>query len=325
MSLSREHKNDLKVKAAYYYYKKNMKLADIADTLDVSRVTLNKLLKDAVDEGIVRIEIFDKDNTLELVELQDRVKEKFGLQEAVIVNSMANNEAYALNEIALAAAQFVDKKMFSGIKISLTWGRTLEMMVNYLKGNSRIKRIEVYSMVGAMGILDMKMQPNMIAHSLLQKYQGTGFIMNAPLMCESEEMCKYLMEDSHIASIVERSRESDLTLVGIGPTPNENIEADKRRYDLDVIRELKKNNLCGDIGSNFYDIYGNICRMPLCERFVKVSLDEMKKHKCVVGMAGGEHKVPSILGALNGRHLDVLITDKNTIVSVMEMADMLGI
>ena len=148
--------------------------------------------------------------------------------------------------------------------------------------------------------------------------------MNAPFKCETIEACQTIMADSNIASIVERCRKSDLTLVGIGPTPNESIEADKRRYDLDIIRELKKNNVCGDIGSNFYDIYGNICNIPICEQFVKVDMRELNQHKCVVGIAGGEHKVASILGALNGHHLDILITDKDTIISVMEMADKLG-
>ena len=325
MSLSKEYKNDLKVKAAYYYYKKNMKLADISDSLNVSRVTLNKLLKDAVDEGIVRIEILDKDNTLSLLELEESVKERFALQEVIIVDSLPNNALYATNEIALAAAKLVDRKMFSGVKISLTWGRTLEMMVKFLKGNARIKNIEVYTLLGAQGIIDMQMQPNMIAHNLLQKYRGMGFVMNAPFMCETIEACKVIMADNNIASIIEKSLDSDLTLVGIGPTPNETIDADKMRYELNVIRELKKNNVCGDIGSNFYDIYGNICKAPICEQFVKVGMEKLKQHKCVVGIAGGEHKIPSILGALNGRYLDILITDKNTIVSVMEMADLLGV
>ena len=219
MSLSRERRNELKVKAAYYFYKKNMKLADIVNALDISRVTLNRLLKEAVDEGIVRIDILDTDNTIGLLELEELVKKRFDLQNAIIVDAIPDNDMYALNEIALAAAKLVERKMFSGMKISLTWGRTLEMMVNYLKGNPQIKNIEVYSLLGAHGILDMQMQPNMIARNLLQKYQGVGFIMNAPLMCESEDACRMIMDDSHIASIIERSRESDLTLVGIGPTP----------------------------------------------------------------------------------------------------------
>ena len=76
MALTQDYKRELKVKAAYYHYKKDMKLADIADTLNISRVTLNKLLKEALDEGIVRIEIIDRDNTIGILELEESVKER---------------------------------------------------------------------------------------------------------------------------------------------------------------------------------------------------------------------------------------------------------
>ena len=62
MALAQDYKHDLKVKAAYYYYKKDRKLADIAETLGVSRVTLNKLLQEAREEGIVRFGIVDRAN-----------------------------------------------------------------------------------------------------------------------------------------------------------------------------------------------------------------------------------------------------------------------
>lgn len=133
------------------------------------------------------------------------------------------------------------------------------------------------------------------------------------------------MSDKSFTSIVDKARSSDLTLVGIGPTPNTAASKSSMRYDMETIRELKNSNVCGDICSNFYDIYGNICNNPLCDRFVKTGLDEIQKHKNVVGIANGDHKVASILGALNGGYLDTLITDQKTIVDVIEMADRLGI
>lgn len=323
MSLSREYRNELKVKAAYYFYKKNMTLSDIAKTLDISRVTLNRLLKDAVDEGIVRIEIFDKDNVLRLNELEEAAKERFLLQDVVIVNSFPNDYAFITNEIALAASKFVERKMFSGMKISLTWGRTLELMMNYMKGNSYVKDIEVYTLMGAQDCMDIQMQPHAIAHDLLQKYDGRGFVMNAPYMCETEEACRIIMSDKDISTIVDRSKDSDITLVSIGPMPNETVSHVKRKYDTEIIRELKKYGACGEMGMNFYDIRGNLCRAPICERFVKVGLEDWKQHKCVIGMGGGSKKVSAIVGALNGRYLDVLVTDHDTIVSVMEEMDML--
>lgn len=321
MALTQDYKRELKVKAAYYYYKKDMKLADIADTLNISRVTLNKLLKEAVDEGIVRIEIIDRDNTIGILELEESVKERFGLKDIIVVQSVTGS----YYDVAHAAARMVDSMMFNGIKISLTWGATLELLVDFLNGSNFIKDIEVYTLLGAQGTIGMQMQPNTIAQNLLRKYKGTGFVVNAPFMCETAEAAQSIMRDRSFTAIVDKARESDLTLVGIGPTPNTAASISSMRYDMNTVRELKNSNVCGDICSNFYDIYGNLSNNPLCGRFVKVSLEELKRHKNVVGIASGDHKVASILGALNGGYLDTLITDQSTMVSVIEMADRLGI
>ncbi len=321
MALAKDYKHDLKVKAAYLYYKKDMKLADIAEKLSVSRVTLNKLLQEAKDEGIVRIDIIDRENVTGILELEEEARKRFGLKNIIIAQSV-NGDCY---DVARAAARMVDGMMHDGIKISLTWGATLEILVDYLVGSNFIKDIEVYTLLGAQGSIGMRMQPNTIAENLLKKYKGTGYVMNAPFMCETPEAAKAIMNDGSFTSIVKKASESDLTLVGIGPTPNTATSKSKMRYDIETIKELKNSNVCGDICSNFYDIYGTLSKNPLCDRFVKVGLDEIKKHKNVVGVANGDHKIASILGARNGGYLDTLITDQATMVGVIEMADRLGL
>ena len=135
--------------------------------------------------------------------------------------------------------------------------------------------------------------------------------MNAPFICETEADSRALMANKAFTSIMKGARESELTLVGIGSTPNENVSQNMMRYDMQNVKKLTNSNVCRDICSNFYDIYGNICNSPLCRQFVKVNLEEISNHKCVVGIAGGNHKVAFILGTLNGHYLDMLIIDKN--------------
>jgi DNA-binding transcriptional regulator LsrR (DeoR family) len=45
---------------------------------------------------------------------------------------------------------------------------------------------------------------------------------------------------------------------------------------------------------------------------IGISLQQLKKSKRVVGIAGGKRKTVAILAALNGRWIDVLITDRWT-------------
>ena len=324
MSLSRSKKEQLKVRAAYMYYKKKMKLSDIADELAVSRVTLNRLLDDALNEGIVRIDIVDPSNTAQIIELEDTVRQRFDLREVHIVDT-PEDESLISGAIAEAAADYLDARIESGMKISLSWGRTLALTVNAMDGNPLVNDIEVFTLLGARGMSNIAMQPSTIAYNLLLKYNGTGHIMNAPFMCSSERAKDIILADRSITDVLENSRDSDLTLVGLGPSPGYKTSSQNQRYDDATIEELNKYKISGDICSNFYDVYGQLISAPITRRFINVPLSDIKNHKCKIALAGGLHKTASILGAMNGHFIDILFTDRNTILNVLQLADGLGI
>jgi len=316
MTLPQDERYELKIKACYHYFNKRTKLIKIADMLNISRVTLNKLLSEALDEGLVRIEIEDSNDVHRAIALEEEVKDRFGLKDVRIANSSPN-------DIPIIAAEYIDDLMHDGIRIALTWGHTLELLVHYMKKNKRIKHIEVFTLQGAYGIIDMRIQPSSIAQDLLRKFCGIGHVMNAPFMCETIQACEIMKSERHIQSIIKTSKEVDITLVGLGPVPDETIDKNLIRYDCDVIRELQKYGVCGDISSNFYDIHGNICEADICKHFVRTDIGDIMQHKCVIGIAGGMHKVLPILGALNGGYLDVLISDRTTMLDMLDIANSL--
>ena len=112
----------------------------------------------------------------------------------------------------------------------------------------------------------------------------------------------------------------DLTLVGIGEEPvrGSSVLGDYP-FDADIIQELVDQQAVGDICGNFIDINGSICKTSLKKRTVSIDIRELRRHKNVVGIGGGSRKVRSILGALHGGYLDVLLTDSNTASAVIEM------
>ena len=62
----------------------------------------------------------------------------------------------------------------------------------------------------------------------------------------------------------------------------------------------------------FFDEGGNLVKSPLMNRVIGIELDDLKKAKRVVGIAGGVRKIPAILGALRGGWINVLLTDRST-------------
>ena len=56
--------------------------------------------------------------------------------------------------------------------------------------------------------------------------------------------------------------------------------------------------------------------MPIHDRRIGIDLSDLKYIPKVVGVAGGLHKVPAILGALRGGFLDVLVTNAEQLAAV---------
>ena len=68
----------------------------------------------------------------------------------------------------------------------------------------------------------------------------------------------------------------------------------------------------GDIGLHFYDINGVMLHSELEERLIGASKAVFDRIGRVVGVAGGNDKFKSILGAVRGRLINTLVTDVYT-------------
>ena len=68
-----------KLKALHMIFKENLTQQDVAKMLKISRPTLAKLISEAIDEGILKIEINDVRNLNSLLDLERQVKRIYGL------------------------------------------------------------------------------------------------------------------------------------------------------------------------------------------------------------------------------------------------------
>ena len=141
-------------------------------------------------------------------------------------------------------------------------------------------------------------------------------------MCQSEELCTAIKQEPTIASILDASHNLDATLVGIGEAPIRDADhLSDYPFDTAMINELVDAQAAGDICGNFFDIHGRLCETTLKNRIVSIDIRELPSHKQVIGIGGGGKKVNSILGALNGHYLHVLITDVQTAEKVLQLAE----
>ena len=107
--MTMENSDDIRliVKIAQLYYEQDMTQAQIARELGIYRTTISRLLKRGREQGIVTIAInYDYNENLWL---EQQLKQKFGLKEAVVASSDGLLEEEQLSAMGLHGALRVDR------------------------------------------------------------------------------------------------------------------------------------------------------------------------------------------------------------------------
>jgi DNA-binding transcriptional regulator LsrR (DeoR family) len=104
-----------------------------------------------------------------------------------------------------------------------------------------------------------------------------------------------------------------LALVGIGALhPSRLLGESGNVFSEEELSELEALGAVGDICLRFFDRSGLPVSSPFNERVVGMSLEELRNVPRSVGIAGGASKLAAIRAALEGRLVNVLITDRFT-------------
>ncbi len=309
MSISSDQRYALKLKAAYYLYEKDYTQVQVAEMLGISRVTLGRLIQEAKEEGIIRIEIVDIRNTSSNTSLESEVKECFKLLDVKVVDCPDDDPKELMKRLGRAGARLFEQYVRSNMKIGCAWGRTLEFLVDSLAENKHVINLEIVTLLGGAGISFSEMQPNIMAQKLLDKYSGRGYVINAPCFCRTIELKNALMGEPHIQDVLNRASLTDVCLIGIGGMPE---IGGNGLYETEAVNELLANGAVGDVCANYFNREGEICNTNIARRTITIDPNILKDIKRVIAVAGGENKGDSVLGALRGGYVNTLVTDVKT-------------
>lgn len=303
------------VKVSNMYYNDGWTQAQIAQKLGVSRPVISKLLQRAKDEGIVKVYI--KDESVHTVELEQHLERLFGLVEAVVVPNNGLTGEMAKREVGQAGANYISNNMKDVKSIGISWGETLANLVQEYPFERR-EEVTVVPLEGGMGVKQVQIHANHLANELAKKLHGTRTYLYAPAIVETEELKERLLAMQDIQTVLESGRNVDIALVGIG-----NPFAESTLMKLGYLQETDLSNLrevgtVGDIGYRFFDGNGQQVHDMLNRKVIGVSMDDFKNINKVIAVVEGEHKVESILGALRGKFIDVLITDELTAGAILK-------
>jgi DNA-binding transcriptional regulator LsrR (DeoR family) len=125
---------EILVKVSWLYYFGDMTQQEIADKLNLSRPKVGRLLSKARQEGIIEISLSPKIQSLNLA-LENELEKRFGLKEAVVVESGEDRETLNRN-LGRAGARFLDRNICEDFMLGIAMGTSIAAILPYVHPRS---------------------------------------------------------------------------------------------------------------------------------------------------------------------------------------------
>lgn len=290
------------------YYDQEYNQQQIADRLHLSRPKISRLLKKAREVGIVQISVAKPSESF--IELESFLERKFGLKEVIIVDADSQDSENSIKkQIGQEAANYLLRTISDGETIGVTWGTTLQAMVDSMSPK-KTENTHIIQALGGVGRPEAKAHTTNISRRLSQFLESRLTLLPAPGIVGSKKAKHVLHSDRQVKAALNLFSSIDTLYVGIGAIKT-NPVLDKNNNEIsgDLYDEIIQSGAVGDVALRFFDIEGNPVNSSLDELTIGITIEEIKEIETVVGIASGLKKSDVILGALNGKFVDVLITD----------------
>jgi len=244
---------------------------------------------------------------------------RFGLRAALVAIVPSGSSDY--KSVGQLAAQHFLAQLKPSVKIALSWGRSLQAMVNELDEGNR-PDVTLVPIMGGMTATPASLSGETLIRTLANKLNSEYLTLHVPTIVQSPDVKAALLKEPSVKSVIDAAKMADVAFVGIGSR-----ESSSSNYILETagINKIEHpdfwSRAAGDIGGRFFDSRGKVIDTRLENRTVGLDLDELRKIRRVVGVAAGEDKTMGILAALRGKLLSDLVTSSSCAMKLLGLAD----
>lgn len=298
------------VKVALLYYKYDFNQPEIAQKLGISRQKVGRLLKQAKEQGIVKISIHSEVSYYE--EYSATLEELFSLREVIIVDVPLYEEKNIKEELGRAGAEFLKRIVTENDSLSISWSSTVYECIK------NIRDFEISGMTFS--------QLNGSHEKVPYIYSGLNLVnmlgeccrnshiypLLAPMKVDSYEILQSIMKDDTIKRSMKIAEESRIALFGVGSISSESSLYEAGYMDSNLLKRLGVRHAVGDVCGHFINALGEICDRESDIKTVAISEASLKRKEYRIAIAGGKQKSDAIMAALRGGWCNVLITDMET-------------
>lgn len=237
-----------------------------------------------------------------LTDLSEKIKELLGVKSVSIVPGDLNKDGKVLLEIGRKASEVLKEKIKPNYYIGVTGGSTIMEVSNQLEIKKKYEDTVVFPARGGLGE-QLETQANTISAKIAEKLSGKYKLFYLP-----DNLDKYLFEtfktSDYIKEMDECLEKMDLLVFGIGRS---DYMAEKRKLSEREKEILKEKKSVTESLGYFFDIEG---KLILETKTIGLNIENFKKMKNLIGVAGGYNKGDSIISVSKlNKNIDLVIDE----------------
>jgi deoxyribonucleoside regulator len=318
---TKDNRQEFLAHIASLYYDQNKTQQEIANITGITRSAISRALDEAREIGIVQITVNYPWRTDS--ELENALQAKFNLKDVKVLKSGGKSDTDIFRGLGKLAAEYFSSVVTNHSVIGISWGTLLYQTIRAIERQS-LPDVEVLQLVGGTGAEKGSTIGPLLAPMMAGRLDCDCRFMNAPMITQKVEITDLLMQEPVIRETLERAKDIDIALVGIGALDLSIYNPYRLGYiTAEEVSEMCAAGAVGDICGYHYSLDGKVLDLDINRRIVHVSLDVLRNIDKVIGIAGGLIKAKAILGALSGELITVLVTDEVAAQEVLRLKGMM--
>jgi DNA-binding transcriptional regulator LsrR (DeoR family) len=294
------------------YYLDGRSKVEIAEEFGMSRFKVARLLDDARETGLVRIEIRHPGEID--VDLSAQLRDRCGLQHAVVIDVPDDDAASLRGHVGRAAARLLAEIITPQDVLGLAWARAVSAMARALPA---LPGTPVVQLSGALSMPEGPDTSVDVVREVARRSGGAAHLFYAPLTLPDAATARALRQQPEVARAFDQLPSVTKAVAGVGLWE----AGQSTLYDTatdDDRRELRELGVCADISGVFVSGDGTPVPTELAERMIALSAAQMRAIPELVVVPYGTRKAPAVRAALRSGLVSGIVTHSTLARAVLD-------
>ena len=293
------------------FYLEDASKTDLAEEFSMSRFRVARLLQQAREQGVVSIEINERD------EHRDALSADLAghlLLEQCLVVKAGDTEEDNRRRLARAAAVHLKARVRDSDVVGLSWGRTLVAIGEEL---AELPPCTIIGLTGTVGH-DFRQSPVEVIRRIAGRSSVDAVAIFAPLFAATEEAARIFRSDPAIRGALQRYAALTHAVLSVGSWDPPVTQLGPFVTEADR-EELAREGAKAELAGIFLREDGSPIDAEITRRRISVSVEELVRTPRVLAVAGSVEKAGAIAAAARSGLVTALITDDRTAVMLRRL------